>query len=194
MEPLSSAPGEEKKRICKTNHRWVHPLKLHLMSSRASCDISSSYLHHQPPHLLILIPCPRFPLSPLSVQNSVPGRRGHQSPSARGCRGRVPGLRQIISCPHSHRTPHDVWEGRRWSNLGDQTRHREGGGFKTCWSLSGKVDVEADRLRDGLTYSVDILFSCASRPTKMKRVEGARRRMNTLALLEQPDSCPPTRK
>lgn len=73
-------------------------------------------------------------------------------------------------------------------------RHREGGGFKTCWSLSGKVDAEADRLGDGVIYSVDIFFSCARRLTKMNRVEGARRRMNTPALLGQSDSCPPTWK
>lgn len=35
-------------------------------------------------------------------------------------------------------------------------RHREVGGFETCWSLSGNVDVEADRLGDGVGYSVDI--------------------------------------
>lgn len=151
---------KKEKEICETNHRWVHPLKLHLMSSQASSDISSSTFHHPPPHLSAphshtMPVLPSF--SPLRPKQRS-GRRGHQSPSVRGCCGRVPGLRQIISCPHSHRTPHDVWEGRRWGNLRDQTGTGRGEASRPAGACQVKSTLKLTGWETAL-YILSIFFS-----------------------------------
>lgn len=126
-----------KKRICETNHRWAHPLKLRLMSSPASS---------------LTFPLLTSTTSPPPLRSfSYHGRASLflPSPSKTAFREERPSISfsermpresagatadyKLSSLPQN--TARRLGGGEVGQSRGSD-RHGEGGGFKTCWSLS----------------------------------------------------------